>query len=478
MTALHFLARLTAFSVTCILGACGDSAAAPPNTASEATISPAASGRTRIDSVPIAAWERFYTGILLLYPNDPVPRELEQALSSPEFIGAPLPAYDEYRRRRTSSANEVDPLDGINMLESSSADGCAAATLALALTYLADPWNLWDEETQRARYVELLTRASEQGSATATGLLGLHTVAGDLEVERDVRAGRELLLIAHEGGDYLATHNLGACYYDGSFGTPNRQRAIEYYEEAGRRGNAKSYWALGEVFDPDDIPRSIAAFEQAARMGHDRAAYCFAERLAEFYPLEFQDRRRAERILRELVDAQSSQTGDAALFLASMEKDEDGDARLAWLRVAADLGLADAHYKIGWIYLRRGCAARYGDPNPEQWVYRELPPSFAQPAFDSFQSAATLGDRWAMYSMASLMVSGQVRGYEFSQRWLSAHLAPDRNVHSIGLPEDVAIVNEAAGWICRARAAAAGSDDTALVRNCDRWLSNWGMRCR
>lgn len=476
MPALRILVRLTAFSALAVLGACGDSEAAPPHTAAETTSTEQGSQRTRSGPASEVAWEQFYSGVSLLYPVGPVPEQLGQALASPEFIGAPLVVFEQYTRLRRDATGDADPLEGIDRLESASASGCAAATLALAVAYLENTWGLWDEQTARTRYAELLASASKQGSVTATGIIGLHTVDGEFGFERNARAGRDLLLVAHEGGDYLATHNLGACYRDGSFGTPNRQRAIEYYEEAASRGYAKSFWALGEVFDPEDIPRSIAAFEQAHRMGHDRATYWFAERLARLYPLEYQDVERAKGLLQGLVDDESNEAGAAAFLLASLEEDRDGDDRLRWLQIAADQGVNSAHYSIGYIHLRRAIQLRYGRDDAIV-RYGELDPVLTQRAFLRFQTGAEAGDAWCMLSMARLMVAGNLPGYQFSRQWLSLDLARDGDIHQFGSPDDVAIVSEAAGWICRARSWATRNQDADLVRQCDAWLAMWRMRC-
>ncbi len=213
---------LVAITAASLPAACSESEGSPPEPAE------AAKGLARLETSSDTGdmWGQFYLGILKTYGKEDLPDSLGLVLSSAEHVGGPKRMYEGYRNALFAESLAPAPLDGIDLLKSSSSAGCGAASYALAVIHGIDPYDFWDAETSIENYREHLNLAHEQGLSTATGALGAHYVRGEHGYQRDVVRGRELLLSSYDQGDAWAAFALAHAYWNGLFGAVNKPRVL------------------------------------------------------------------------------------------------------------------------------------------------------------------------------------------------------------------------------------------------------------
>lgn len=213
--------------------------------------------------------------------------------------------------------------------------------------------------------------------------------AGDYE-----QAVRLLRPLAERNSGY-ALLTLGWIYETGANGSPDKDAALTFYEDAASQGSATAHRYLGRVLlnDGRDM-EARAVFERGARLGDDeckselaRLALYADEKLAG-EALEDEAYEQAIGLLMPLAEHNS---GYALLCLGYIyEKGltvaPDGDAARSYYERAIAQGSADAHCHLGYLLLEQGEEAR---------------------ARAAFEAGAELGDLSSMSHLGRMIVDGR-----------------------------------------------------------------------
>lgn len=198
---------------------------------------------------------------------------------------------------------------------------------------------------------------------TAESLLTDSAAAGSLLASSEIQYLQELLgTIASEEaakGEFLSWYyaeRLGDFYYDGSFGAPDFQKALDWYRLAAKAGSIKSQFRTGLMYStgegtPKNGSEAVRFFEMAAANGDSASAYNLAWLYA-YSGLVAKDdvegtkwyRRAAELGDLDSVAALGQRISDG---VGALENDLEA---IRWLTVAAEAGHKTAQSNLAIMY--------------------------------------------------------------------------------------------------------------------------------
>jgi TPR repeat protein len=133
---------------------------------------------------------------------------------------------------------------------------------------------------------------------------------------------------------------LGGAYYNG-WGVPQDDaKAATWFRKAAEQGHAEAQFGLGAIYAHTDYTQAASWYRKAAEQGHADSQRC----LGEFYVCGWgveMDYAQAAFWMRKMVE-QAVETEERLSVILSVDD--------YWLRTAAEQGIVNAQYLLGWLY--------------------------------------------------------------------------------------------------------------------------------
>ena len=102
-----------------------------------------------------------------------------------------------------------------------------------------------------------------------------------LGCEQNLELAFMLYKAASEGGDFMATHNLGTFYYNGKYVQQDKQKAFEFYLKGADQGVGISQHCIGLMYFNGDLPQdldvALAWLNKSLENGYKDSAKFIAE---------------------------------------------------------------------------------------------------------------------------------------------------------------------------------------------------------
>lgn len=253
-----------------------------------------------------------------------------------------------------------------------------------------------DEKPDVKRAIELYTAAQVLGELSAAGNLALVYLSPPEGMQADPAKGAEWMKKGADGGDPVATLNLGRMYQNGDGLDADPAKAATLFQKAGDLGNAEGFGRLGRLYQlgsgvEKDPAKAVALFEKSLAGGW----------------------------------------GNASIFLGDMQAegagiDKDLPASAKTYQRGVELGVPLASVRLGGAYERgEGVArdekrafelyqdaARAGEPEGMMCVGVCFDNGIgteadSAKAFAAFKDAAELGEPLAMKNLSILYANGR-----------------------------------------------------------------------
>ena len=208
-----------------------------------------------------------------------------------------------------------------------------------------DLWKQGNDETQVS--FESTQLALDKQMATGKLFSSEEKLAFfDRHFLRDPNRRREAAFVCFERGIKLSPshpglqHSLGGAYYNG-WGVPQDPvKAATWFRKAAKQGHAEAQFDLGAIYAYTDNVQAASWWRKAAEQGHADSQ----RRLGDLYVCGVgveRDYAQAAFWIRKVAE----QAEDSEMSLSDIYSQ-----LTSWLRVAAEQGVVDAQYLLGWLY--------------------------------------------------------------------------------------------------------------------------------
>ena len=164
---------------------------------------------------------------------------------------------------------------------------------------------------------------------------------------------------AAENGSPEIQKTIGDCYYYGRGVTPSFPDAVEWYSKSADQGNVEAMYQLGyalenrSTIDKSLVSRAHDAYRRAAEEGYPPAIYKMGE-------IAYKENNLEEAVLWYRMSADlgnaEAQFKMGGFYENGLKKcgiDKNQDEAMSWYLKAAQNGLADAQYTLGERYAKK-----------------------------------------------------------------------------------------------------------------------------